>query len=231
MTFPRQDSAKADGKSRMIEMEYKRAFGIDPLNLPILEKALEHALDIRKFEIEMYWKRAAYFWTLIAAAFAGYFVMLASQHMHDAKFMAFVVACIGFLFTFAWFQVNRGSKRWQENWENHVDMLEDRVTGPLYKTVLSRPSSKKLFERFVTGPEEISVSKTNQIVSLFTLLIWLVLAYIALEPIGSDLPLSYKRIVVAAITIAFCILIVRDGRTWLGAHIHDAELRHTKIAD
>ena len=33
-----------------------------------LETALEHALDIRKFEIELYWKRAAYVWAFIAAA-------------------------------------------------------------------------------------------------------------------------------------------------------------------
>src|ERR1035437_10498147 len=108
----------------MNEAEYKRAFGIDPYQKDILEKALEHALDIRKFEIDLYWKRATYFWTLIAVAFAGYFVILGSQYMDEKKFMALVVACIGFLFTFAWFQVNRGSKRWQENWENHVDMLE-----------------------------------------------------------------------------------------------------------
>jgi hypothetical protein len=31
--------------------------------------ALKHALDIRKFEIELYWKRAAYFWTFIDLCF------------------------------------------------------------------------------------------------------------------------------------------------------------------
>ena len=107
------------------EKRYKGEFGVEPENREILKSALEHALDIRKFEIELYWKRAAYFWTLIAAAFAGYFVILGAQHLDDKNFLAFVVACIGFLFTFAWFQVNRGSKQSQENWENHVDMLED----------------------------------------------------------------------------------------------------------
>ena len=102
-------------------------------------KALDHALDIRKFEIELYWRRAAYFWTLIAAAFAGYFVILGWQHMVEKRLMAFIVACIGFLFTFAWFQVNRGSKRWQENWESHVDMLEDSGNGSLYKTDSADP--------------------------------------------------------------------------------------------
>lgn len=38
-------------------------------------KALEQAHDIRKFEIDLYWKRAAYFWTFIAATFAGYFLL------------------------------------------------------------------------------------------------------------------------------------------------------------
>jgi hypothetical protein len=37
------------------------------------KKALDIALDTRKFEISLYWQRAAYFWALIAAAFAGYF--------------------------------------------------------------------------------------------------------------------------------------------------------------
>jgi hypothetical protein len=39
------------------------------------KQALKQALDIRKFEIDLYWKRAIYFWTLIAAAFAGYFAL------------------------------------------------------------------------------------------------------------------------------------------------------------
>lgn len=29
------------------------------------EKALLQTLDVRKFEIELYWERAAYFWTLL----------------------------------------------------------------------------------------------------------------------------------------------------------------------
>jgi hypothetical protein len=33
---------------------------------------LGFALDIRKFEIELYWKRATYFWTFIGATFAAY---------------------------------------------------------------------------------------------------------------------------------------------------------------
>lgn len=215
---------------RMNESQYKKVFGIDPLKPDRLEKALDHALDIRKFEIELYWKRAAYFWTLIAAAFAGYFVILGAQEMPDMKFMAFVVSCVGFVFTFAWFQVNRGSKRWQENWENHVDMLEDQVIGPLYKTRIGRAEGDGWFERMITGPANISVSKTNQIISLFTLVIWIVLAYVALEPLSVALPLSMKRIVVLVITVGFCLMIVKSGRSWEGDYVHGTWLRKTRIS-
>ena len=58
------------------ETKYKNDFGIEPEDREKLKAALDQALDIRKFEIELYWKRTAYFWTLITAAFAGYFVIL-----------------------------------------------------------------------------------------------------------------------------------------------------------
>jgi len=96
------------------------------------EKALEYALDIRKFEIELYWQRATYFWTFIGAIFAGYFAVQASETALRQD-LAVVLSCLGFVFSIAWLCVNRGSKQWQENWENHVDSLEDNVIGPLYK--------------------------------------------------------------------------------------------------
>ena len=36
------------------------------------KEALRFALEIRKFEIELYWKRGTYFWAFIAVAFAAY---------------------------------------------------------------------------------------------------------------------------------------------------------------
>src|ERR1051326_3059131 len=154
------------------------------------EKALDNALDIRKFEIGLYWQRAAYFWALIAAAFAGYFAILSSEHLEDKEYLAFVIGCIGLLFTWAWFLVNRGSKYWQENWENHVDMLEDEHTGPLYKTVLHREEQTDLIEKYILGPAPISVSKVNQWVSSFTLCIWAALVWHALPPFDCSAQIS-----------------------------------------
>lgn len=58
-------------------------------------KALKYAHDIRKFEIELYWKRATYFWTFIGAAFAGYFAI---QKGGDTSNI-FVVSALGFVFS------------------------------------------------------------------------------------------------------------------------------------
>lgn len=191
------------------EQEYKDAFGPNSGGSnKKSENALEHALDIRKFEIGLYWQRATYFWTLIAATFAGYFAVLAAEHMKDKEFNAFVLACIGVVFSLAWFLTNRGSKFWQENWENHVDMLEDELTGPLYKTILHRPKEKSLLARFIEGPAPYSVSQINQWVSLFTILMWGPLIVNVLPDKASDI--YSKHLVIGAFTaIAVLMMLFR----------------------
>jgi len=85
-------------------------------------EALRQAHAIRMLEIELYWKRAAYFWTFIAAALAGYFV-LQQKALVDSFDSTYIVTCLGFIFSLAWYLVNRGSKSWQRNWEAQVDVL------------------------------------------------------------------------------------------------------------
>lgn len=109
--------------------EYFKNFSGQPSDLQLRAEALKYALDIRKFEIELYWKRAAYFWTLIAAAFAGYFALRSAEKLREGPL--FLVTCLGLVLSVAWYLVNRGSKFWQENWERHVDILEDEIIGPL----------------------------------------------------------------------------------------------------
>jgi len=211
------------------QAEYKNDFDINKESSEKAEKALHYALDIRKFEIGLYWQRAAYFWTLIGASFAGYIAILSAMHLDNKPLMAFMLSCIGFVFTFAWFQVNRGSKYWQENWENHVDMLEDSVIGPLYKTVLHRPATKSILENCITGPMAISASKTNQIVSLFTLILWIVLAFYSIY-------ISYQSVLyyigegaVGLITVIFFLLLLFGNKTHQGSYRHVAEKRKTEI--
>ncbi len=140
--------------------------------------ALKSALEARKFEIELYWKRATYFWTFIGATFAAYALIYAEKGHPENSFLLTLFACLGFVFSIAWHYVNKGSKFWQENWENHVELLEDEHHGPLYKTITERPDPKNCcekLERFFVAPKPFSVSKINQLVSTFVVWIWVLL--------------------------------------------------------
>lgn len=195
------------------------------------EEALRYALDIRKFEIELYWKRATYFWTFIGASLAGY---IAVQSFEDQvrQDLSVILSCLGLVFSFAWALVNRGSKFWQENWEKHVDMLEDSVTGPLYKTVLSRNRDTSGGERLsyaLTGPSEISVSKINSIVSIFTFLLWLLLLGHSLWPIGPAYGPNYFYILLLAVTFGSFALFILKGARYGGNYINYAERRTAEI--
>jgi len=216
--------------------EYDIIFEAKDEKSDLLKAAFAQVADIRKFEIELYWKRATYFWALIAVAFAGYFAILAADKMPNKFFLSLVVACIGLVFTYAWHLANRGSKYWQENWENHLDLLEDKVTGPLYKTRLDRPSHINKSEKYVTGPLPVSVSKINQWVSVFVIFSWTVLIlfslYKSLLPIGINqqqwLELGIHSLVII-VAIGCCCLMFTRGKTHTKKHTPNFTLRETEI--
>jgi magnesium-transporting ATPase (P-type) len=221
----------------MDQTQYNEKFKTKEADSKLLKAAFDQVSDIRKFEIELYWKRATYFWALIAVAFAGYFAVLASEHMPNKFFLALIVSCIGFIFTFAWFLSCRGSKYWQENWENHLDLLEDKITGPLYKTLLERPCHINLAEKFVTGPLSVSVSKINQWVSLFVVFSWLSLVsfsiYKSIFPltnIKSNWPIIGAHVVVVIMTLLSCIMMLNFGKTHKEKHSPKVVERETEIS-
>lgn len=175
------------------------------------EQAYKTALQIRQFEIELYWKRATYFWTLIAASFAGYFALASSDKSGTHPCLLLLVSCIGLILSTGWYLVNRGSKYWQQNWESHVDALEDEFAGPLYKTTIAN----ERFRWWVPyDGYPFSVSKVNQLISLFVVLVWLGLAIFSFPPlrIGAWLS-SAKPYILAGFTLLFlCVLIFWWGR-------------------
>ncbi|MBN8227604.1 hypothetical protein JYK02_08805 [Corallococcus macrosporus] len=178
-------------KNRITEARYRELFLLDqdPTSdkpKEVLDKpkeALRQALEIRKFEIELYWKRATYFWTFIGAAFVAFGVFYnttpakGTSAVETRERALVLISCIGFVFSLAWYYVNKGSKFWQENWENHVSLLEDAHIGPLYKSRAERPAAataswKDRIAYSLVAPAPFSVSKINQIVSIFVTIIW-----------------------------------------------------------
>jgi uncharacterized integral membrane protein len=150
---------------------YKAAFSGKADSDTKVASALAVALDVRKFEIDLYWKRASYFWVFTGAALAGHLAALSDKDPNRGPQAMLLTSCVGFVFAFAWYLVNRASKFWQSNWEAHVDLLEDEVNGPLYKTVLSDQTPWWEFH----GAYQFSVSKINQILSFYVVLVFVLL--------------------------------------------------------
>lgn len=108
-----------------------------------LHLAYKQASEIRKFEIELFWKRATFFWAFIVAIYTAYYHVLTviyksekgsySTYQHG-ELPLVLLAGLGLFFCVSWLLSSYGSKHWQENWENHLMLLEDNVTGPLHKT-------------------------------------------------------------------------------------------------
>lgn len=172
-------------------------------------RALAYALDIRKFEIEMYWKRGTYFWAFIAAAFAGY--ALTHKATDSDPWLSILFSALGLVFSFAWYLVNRGSKFWQSNWERHVDLLEDMTLGPLYKVVAVTADNSA--GNPLTSPAQFSVSKLNQVLSVFVVAVWFLLFVRSLLPISFELPLDSYKLAVFALVTGFLLLLYILGKS------------------
>ena len=72
---------------------------------------------------------------------------------------------LGIICSSAWLFSNIASKYWQENWENHITLLEDSEIGRLYKTTVS----------FYENPFKPSVSRLNLKISAFITIAWSVI--------------------------------------------------------
>lgn len=196
----------------------------------IRKEALRVALETRRFEIDLYWKRATYFWTFISIAFAAYGYVQQKDADAAKAALSFMLSCVGFVLSFSWWLANRGSKQWQENWEHHVDHLEDDVIGPLFKTTLPRDKPKGARQRlnhFFFGPSRYSVSKINQLVSFYIVVLWFVL--LINTPKSWDMfSWSWRDIAVLVTTIVACAVLL-CARTHPGPHVHNMDTRKSTI--
>jgi len=214
---------------RNLQDTYFEALGIKPNNevseVAKLREAYDKAHDIRKFEIEMYWRRSAYLWTLQGAALAGLALILSTGtfngdclppasgaiedcHLDLVKLVVIVaIWSFGTFTAYVWLLLLRGAKFWQNNWERHVDFLEDQISGALYKTY---PVAK--FEA------PYSVSKLNELMAGFALLMWISIGTVAVVIVFEPSSL---------LTIALPIFL---SLTFF-AYLLDSDLRMTKFGE
>jgi hypothetical protein len=156
---------------------YFRTLGFDPRGAsarPRLEAALARAYQQRSFEIEHYWKRATYFWGFQVAIFAALGLLWKALPINEGNPVTFALTGLGILTALASSLSARGSKFWQENWEHHIDMLEDAIEGRLHKIVWLRG-----------GNVSFSVSGVNQALSDCLVVFWIMVAtYVAWAFLG-----------------------------------------------
>lgn len=138
------------------------------------EEAFQLAHDVRKFEIDLFWKRGTYFWAFILGSFTAYFVtmdkILGCRELSLCTLLAIpilsklalsIISFICFFFCLSWVLINKGSKFWQKNWEEHIDMLEDSFSGKLYKSFLNTKAPEFKKSPFSLKAYDYSVTKVT----------------------------------------------------------------------
>lgn len=145
------------------------------------KSALSRAHDLRKFEIELYWKRANYFWLLQGAVFAAIGISLNSSLTKTVPIFPIILCALGVVTATAGYLAALGSKFWQLNWEHHVDMLETEFEGNLYKTVFVAQDSARW-----------SVSKVNERLAACFMIFWIMIFAILSFRINSNWTLLPK---------------------------------------
>lgn len=144
-----------------LRAEFKRTKKKFDINL------YDKILDLRKFEIENFWKRTLFFWGTIAIIYAGYF----NAKLFDYQI---IIPLIGLLFNVILSLSTRGSKYWQEHWESMALIYENELKFDLFKydpkSIIDNHNKSRL-----SKPYRFSVSKLTMLLSDLSTLIWLIL--------------------------------------------------------
>jgi hypothetical protein len=167
------------------------------------KEILKYATETRRFEIERFWQRSLFFWGFIGAAFVAY-AALAKDNVDPL--LSLSIACFGGVSSVAWTLQNRGSKYWQEAWEDKIRAVEIDVLGvPLFSNI------EPVRNRHIWGALRYSVSKLAIALSDFTAIVWGFLVWKShpRQYFHTDLDLPDWIALVAA---SYLILILAVGR-------------------
>lgn len=193
--------------------EFTKALGVKSDGSITIEKLLERAYQIRNFEIELYWKRASYFWGFLIAAFTAFFVVSDTSKFGNKPHYELLVICIGFIFSLSWYLVNRGSLYWQANWERMIEAIEERLNISFYRS--NMVSNKKVIELVSWHP--FSLSRINTLVSFFVCVIWIcILIWHFTDPISKidfQKEIDLRQCLILIVTIIFTFLLFYKGQS------------------
>jgi len=179
---------------------------VDGANSTPETRRFEAALHTRQFEIDLFWKRSLFFWGFISAAFLAIGAL-----KQELPTVSLLISGFGLVCSVSWTLVNRGSKYWQEQWESKIEKVEDKVTGPLFKT--REPEQGK----GLWGGSKYSVSKVTTAVSDYVSFVWFCIfvrqAWICLGFFQSDRYKLFCIFGLCVIPLVYVALLLGFGRT------------------
>src|SRR5258705_6254375 len=126
---------------------------------------LQVAIEARRFEIDLFWRRSAFFWAFIAAAIGA---VAWSYGAHPR--LAIVFSTFAFVCSCIWSLVNRGSRFWHVNWESKVQEFEDDVIGPVFKNPQFSPG-KNWWPGARYSPSRLVIALSDYVATLVGLLL------------------------------------------------------------
>ncbi|EED1254396.1 hypothetical protein [Escherichia coli] len=208
-------------KEPSINLYFKKLLGCkDKLyltngDLEKLKESYDKAHDIRKFEIELYWKRTTYIWTLVAALITTCAILATAYYrIHDSVSLKdgvlsdtkyFLLASLaglsffGVIITITSSFILKSGEYWQKNWEYHVSLLEPLFSGRLYSTLLDKNKNR------------YSIAGLNNVLYAFFLFLWSIMFIIITLILSTDFsawyyfPLIIISCVIFAIKTISCI--------------------------
>lgn len=155
-------------------------------DITILKEAYDKAHLIRNFEIELFWKRASYCFTIIAALItlcgvlaSTYFKPNISERDHNLLLLIAFISFLGVVFTIMSHLMTVSGEYWKRNWELHISMLEPLFSGRIYSTHL------------VSSENRTSISRMLLLFFMAIYVCWLViLGFVLKENENFIIPLS-----------------------------------------
>ncbi|MFJ5438106.1 hypothetical protein ACIPT2_09570 [Pectobacterium brasiliense] len=154
-------------------------------DVTVLREAYDKAHQIRNLEVDLYWKRTTYCWTLIAALLTICGLLLSAYfkpddlEKRDSTILIAIAAisALGVIITYICQLIAISGEYWKKNWEMHISMLEPLFSGKIYSTHL------------VSSRYRASIAKLNFILFFIIYSSW---ASILLLMIEINLPTENK---------------------------------------
>lgn len=177
----------------------------DPSDVEKIKYSLEKAHDIRKFEIGLYWQRSSYilgFISVLAAACAYCFSMYFTNDTDPIThfiliFIMASISAVGYNISMLWRRVIKASKYWQNNWEFHINILENCVSGNLHKMHFS--IMDKEFTRYSIN--DIVLSLANRIIFIWILIFLFVFSLIVYKVLELTM---FDKITIPMLYLVMC---------------------------